>query len=95
MRGRSRGCRTFVNLQLLFERQFEKPLRASHNRLLQIDRHPMADDLEKPIVQTAFFDALHKLGFGGAVLAVERYPDQLCSSLDTELTHARSLELVG
>lgn len=43
----------------------------------------MADDLEKPIVQTAFFDALNEFGFGGAVLAIECYHSQPCSSLDT------------
>ena len=43
----------------------------------------MADDLEKPIVQTAFFDALNELGFGSAVLAIECYHSESCSSPDT------------
>lgn len=43
----------------------------------------MADDLEEPIVQATFFDALNELGFGGAVLAIECYHNQPCSSLDT------------
>lgn len=55
----------------------------------------MADDLEKPIVQAASLDALDELGFGGAILAVECYRSQPCSSLDFHPTYAKSPKLVG